>query len=242
MGGWMDVRRHCLRQRAGARGLGMGGEGSDGRCGAPAGGPWVGVWGLLLLLLLLWPRAPRMMRLGLGLGLWPGLVLDWDWADGSSSTGQPNDHAERADGRPCCRGAALFGPGRDRIAPLDRGAGPHPTAIAIPAPALMMLCPGCPCACHTQQQLTITTTTPQSTAQPFPTPRRRMSRRPRARHTQQQLTITTTTPQSINQGYKLFVGNLSFRTQSAALRDAFEPFGRIVFSTVIENRETGQSR
>ena len=44
------------------------------------------------------------------------------------------------------------------------------------------------------------------------------------------------------QGYKLFVGNLSFRTQSAALRDAFEPFGRIVFSTVIENRETGQSR
>jgi RNA recognition motif-containing protein len=38
------------------------------------------------------------------------------------------------------------------------------------------------------------------------------------------------------------VGNLSFRTESAALRDAFEPYGRIVFSTVIENRETGQSR
>lgn len=54
---------------------------------------------------------------------------------------------------------------------------------------------------------------------------------------------TTNQPQTNpKQGYKLFVGNLSFRTQSAALRDAFEPFGRIVFSTVIENRETGQSR
>lgn len=47
---------------------------------------------------------------------------------------------------------------------------------------------------------------------------------------------------SQQQGFKLFVGNLSFRTESAGLRDAFEPFGRIVFSTVIENRETGQSR
>ena len=49
-------------------------------------------------------------------------------------------------------------------------------------------------------------------------------------------------PPNTEQGFKLFVGNLSFRTESAALRDAFEPYGRIVFSTVIENRETGQSR
>ncbi|EKU22860.1 glycine-rich rna-binding protein 4 [Nannochloropsis gaditana CCMP526] len=51
-----------------------------------------------------------------------------------------------------------------------------------------------------------------------------------------------TSPGQSEEGYKLFVGNLSFRTESAALREAFEPFGRIVFSTVIENRETGQSR
>jgi hypothetical protein len=46
----------------------------------------------------------------------------------------------------------------------------------------------------------------------------------------------------LGQGYRLYIGNLSFRTENGRLRDAFEPFGRVVFSTVIENRETGQSR
>jgi RNA recognition motif-containing protein len=46
----------------------------------------------------------------------------------------------------------------------------------------------------------------------------------------------------VAQGYKLFVGNLSFRTEGQTLRAAFERFGRILDSVVVESRETGQSR
>ena len=41
---------------------------------------------------------------------------------------------------------------------------------------------------------------------------------------------------------KLYVGNLSFRTTSDELRDAFSAVGTVESASVIEDRETGRSR
>ncbi len=41
---------------------------------------------------------------------------------------------------------------------------------------------------------------------------------------------------------KLYVGNLSFRTTSEELRDAFASVGTVESASVIEDRETGRSR
>jgi cold-inducible RNA-binding protein len=41
---------------------------------------------------------------------------------------------------------------------------------------------------------------------------------------------------------KLFVGGLSWNTDDAALRAAFEPFGAIEEAKVINDRDTGRSR
>ena len=41
---------------------------------------------------------------------------------------------------------------------------------------------------------------------------------------------------------KLYVGNLSWNTDEAGLREAFERFGDIEFARVITDRETGRSR
>jgi RNA recognition motif-containing protein len=41
---------------------------------------------------------------------------------------------------------------------------------------------------------------------------------------------------------KLYVGNLSFRTTSDELRDAFSQVGTVESASVIEDRETGRSR
>jgi len=41
---------------------------------------------------------------------------------------------------------------------------------------------------------------------------------------------------------KLYVGNLSFETTEAALRDAFSPFGNISEVYVANDRETGRPR
>lgn len=41
---------------------------------------------------------------------------------------------------------------------------------------------------------------------------------------------------------KLYVGNLSFRTTSEELRDAFSAAGTVESATVIEDRDTGRSR
>ena len=41
---------------------------------------------------------------------------------------------------------------------------------------------------------------------------------------------------------KLYVGNLSFRTTSDELRDAFSSVGTVESASVIEDRETGRSR
>src|SRR4026207_851961 len=43
-------------------------------------------------------------------------------------------------------------------------------------------------------------------------------------------------------GTKLYVGNLSFRTTSDELRDAFASVGTVESASVIEDRETGRSR
>jgi cold-inducible RNA-binding protein len=43
-------------------------------------------------------------------------------------------------------------------------------------------------------------------------------------------------------GKRVFVGNLSFNTESDQLRAAFEPCGTIVDVKVISDRETGRSR
>jgi cold-inducible RNA-binding protein len=43
-------------------------------------------------------------------------------------------------------------------------------------------------------------------------------------------------------GTKLYVGNLSFRTTSEELRDAFAAVGTVESASVIEDRETGRSR
>ena len=41
---------------------------------------------------------------------------------------------------------------------------------------------------------------------------------------------------------KLYVGNLSFRTTSEELREAFSAVGTVESATVIEDRDTGRSR
>ncbi|MGH9929758.1 MAG: RNA recognition motif domain-containing protein [Pyrinomonadaceae bacterium] len=43
-------------------------------------------------------------------------------------------------------------------------------------------------------------------------------------------------------GTKLYVGNLSFRTSSEELRDAFAAVGTVESASVIEDRDTGRSR
>jgi RNA recognition motif-containing protein len=43
-------------------------------------------------------------------------------------------------------------------------------------------------------------------------------------------------------GTKLYVGNLSFRTTSEELRDAFAAVGTVESAAVIEDRDTGRSR
>jgi RNA recognition motif-containing protein len=43
-------------------------------------------------------------------------------------------------------------------------------------------------------------------------------------------------------GTKLYVGNLSFRTTSEELRDAFAAVGKVESASVIEDRDTGRSR
>jgi cold-inducible RNA-binding protein len=41
---------------------------------------------------------------------------------------------------------------------------------------------------------------------------------------------------------KLYVGNLSFRTTSEELREAFSAVGKVESASIIEDRETGKSR
>jgi cold-inducible RNA-binding protein len=43
-------------------------------------------------------------------------------------------------------------------------------------------------------------------------------------------------------GTKLYVGNLSFRTTSEELREAFAAVGNVESASVIEDRDTGRSR
>ncbi len=43
-------------------------------------------------------------------------------------------------------------------------------------------------------------------------------------------------------GTKLYVGNLSFRTTSEELREAFAAVGSVESASVIEDRDTGRSR
>src|ERR1700704_4238843 len=43
-------------------------------------------------------------------------------------------------------------------------------------------------------------------------------------------------------GTKLYVGNLSFRTTSEELKDAFAAIGTVESASVIEDRDTGRSR
>jgi RNA recognition motif-containing protein len=41
---------------------------------------------------------------------------------------------------------------------------------------------------------------------------------------------------------RIYVGNLSFKTTSDGLRDAFSAYGEVTSSAVISDRETGRSR
>jgi cold-inducible RNA-binding protein len=47
---------------------------------------------------------------------------------------------------------------------------------------------------------------------------------------------------AFNMGKKLFIGSLSWNTDTDSLRQAFEPFGEITDVVVIGDRETGRSR
>lgn len=41
---------------------------------------------------------------------------------------------------------------------------------------------------------------------------------------------------------KLYVGNLSYGTNDATLRELFAPFGTVISASVVTDRETGRSR
>lgn len=41
---------------------------------------------------------------------------------------------------------------------------------------------------------------------------------------------------------RLYVGNLSFRTDEHALREAFQAFGEVTSATIATDRDTGRSR
>ena len=43
-------------------------------------------------------------------------------------------------------------------------------------------------------------------------------------------------------GSKLYVGNLSFETQEAELREHFTPYGEVVSASIVTDRDTGRSR
>ena len=43
-------------------------------------------------------------------------------------------------------------------------------------------------------------------------------------------------------GNKLYVGNLSFQTQEADLREHFAPYGEVVSANIVSDRDTGRSR
>ena len=43
-------------------------------------------------------------------------------------------------------------------------------------------------------------------------------------------------------GKKLYVGNLSYSTTSAALQEMFAPYGKVESASVVEDRDTGRSK
>ncbi len=43
-------------------------------------------------------------------------------------------------------------------------------------------------------------------------------------------------------GTRLYVGNLSYKTSSADLKQLFTPFGTIVSAEIVSDRDTGQSK
>lgn len=49
-------------------------------------------------------------------------------------------------------------------------------------------------------------------------------------------------PRKKNMSKKLFVGGLSWNTDDAGLRDAFEQYGEVTEAKVITDRDTGRSR
>lgn len=56
------------------------------------------------------------------------------------------------------------------------------------------------------------------------------------------LTAQAAYEKKLTMNSKLYVGNLSFETNDAALRDAFAPFGNVTDVYVASDRETGRPR